>query len=46
MRSARFAHVRVDQGKPSRIQLANWQIVNVTSPANYFHVLRRQVINL
>jgi len=30
-------------GKQSRIQTANWQIVNVTSPANYFHVLRRQV---
>jgi 2-oxoglutarate dehydrogenase E1 component len=30
-------------GKQSRIQLANWQIVNVTTPANYFHVLRRQV---
>lgn len=21
----------------------NWQVVNVTTPANYFHVLRRQV---
>ena len=30
-------------GKQSRIQSANWQIVNVTTPANYFHVLRRQV---
>jgi 2-oxoglutarate dehydrogenase E1 component len=30
-------------GNPSRIQLANWQICNVTSPANYFHLLRRQV---
>ena len=27
----------------SRIQQANWQIVNCTTPANYFHVLRRQV---
>jgi len=25
------------------IQMANWQVVNVTTPANYFHVLRRQV---
>jgi 2-oxoglutarate dehydrogenase E1 component len=25
------------------VQAANWQIVNVTTPANYFHVLRRQV---
>jgi len=30
-------------GKQSRIQNANWQVVNVTTPANYFHVLRRQV---
>lgn len=27
----------------ARIQRANWQIVNMTSAANYFHVLRRQV---
>jgi 2-oxoglutarate dehydrogenase complex dehydrogenase (E1) component-like enzyme len=26
----------------SQIQSANWQIVNCTTPANYFHVLRRQ----
>ncbi|EEF33945.1 2-oxoglutarate dehydrogenase, putative [Ricinus communis] len=26
-----------------RIQKCNWQVVNVTTPANYFHVLRRQV---
>lgn len=26
-----------------QIQECNWQIVNVTTPANYFHVLRRQV---
>lgn len=24
-------------------QQINWQIVNCTTPANYFHVLRRQV---
>ena len=30
-------------GRQSRVQAANWQIVNVTTPANYFHVLRRQV---
>jgi len=29
-------------GKQSRVQLANLQVVNVTTPANYFHVLRRQ----
>ena len=24
-------------------QQVNWQVVNCTTPANYFHVLRRQV---
>ncbi|CAA2981358.1 2-oxoglutarate dehydrogenase, mitochondrial [Olea europaea subsp. europaea] len=27
----------------TQIQEYNWQVVNVTTPANYFHVLRRQV---
>lgn len=27
----------------SQIQAANWQVVNTTTPANYFHVLRRQI---
>jgi hypothetical protein len=27
----------------TQIQNANWQVVNCTTPANYFHVLRRQV---
>ncbi|XP_028805123.1 2-oxoglutarate dehydrogenase, mitochondrial [Neltuma alba] len=26
-----------------QIQECNWQIVNVTTPANFFHVLRRQI---
>jgi len=26
-----------------QIQESNWQVVNCTTPANYFHVLRRQV---
>lgn len=26
-----------------QIQECNWQVVNITTPANYFHVLRRQV---
>jgi 2-oxoglutarate dehydrogenase E1 component len=30
----------------SQIQKCNWQIVNCTTPVNYFHVLRRQVCNL
>lgn len=27
----------------TQIQNANWQVVNCTTPANYFHVLRRQI---
>ncbi|KAG9453077.1 hypothetical protein H6P81_005981 [Aristolochia fimbriata] len=27
----------------TQIQECNWQVVNVTTPANYFHVLRRQI---
>ncbi|KAI7740491.1 hypothetical protein M8C21_005984 [Ambrosia artemisiifolia] len=27
----------------NQIQKCNWQVVNVTTPANYFHVLRRQI---
>lgn len=27
----------------TQIQKANWQVVNITTPANYFHALRRQV---
>jgi 2-oxoglutarate dehydrogenase E1 component len=26
-----------------QIQYTNWQIVNCSTPANYYHVLRRQV---
>ncbi|XP_002966013.2 2-oxoglutarate dehydrogenase, mitochondrial [Selaginella moellendorffii] len=26
-----------------QIQECNWQVMNVTTPANYFHVLRRQI---
>uniref|UniRef100_A0A7S2R3E7 2-oxoglutarate dehydrogenase, mitochondrial n=1 Tax=Eucampia antarctica TaxID=49252 RepID=A0A7S2R3E7_9STRA len=26
-----------------QIQLCNWQVVNCTTPANYFHCLRRQI---
>ncbi|GJN05333.1 hypothetical protein PR202_ga22954 [Eleusine coracana subsp. coracana] len=36
----------IPEMKPSlcrQIQECNWQVVNVTTPANYFHVLRRQV---
>jgi len=31
-------------GRQERVQKANWAICNVTTPANYFHVLRRQVL--
>jgi len=27
----------------SQVQQQNWQVANVTTPANYFHLLRRQV---
>ncbi|KAM0026310.1 putative oxoglutarate dehydrogenase (succinyl-transferring) [Helianthus debilis subsp. tardiflorus] len=27
----------------TQIQACNWQVVNVTTPSNYFHVLRRQL---
>ena len=29
--------------RDAQIRSANWQVVNVTTPANFFHVLRRQV---
>jgi len=31
-------------GRQQQAQAANWAVVNVTTPANYFHVLRRQVV--
>ncbi|CAE7938957.1 ogdh, partial [Symbiodinium sp. KB8] len=31
------------EGARFQIQRSNWQVVNVTTPAQYFHVLRRQV---
>jgi 2-oxoglutarate dehydrogenase E1 component len=33
----------MDPDQTRQIQLGNWQIVNASTPANYFHVLRRQV---
>merc|ERR1719436_1998476 len=32
---------KADFGR-EQIQKANWQVVNITTPANYFHALRRQ----
>jgi hypothetical protein len=33
----------MDEDVRRQIQHTNWQIVNCTTPANYYHVLRRQV---
>lgn len=33
----------MDEANRGQIQATNWQIVNCTTPANYFHVLRRQL---
>eukprot|EP00172_Hildenbrandia_rubra_P002462 Plantae.Rhodophyta-Hildenbrandia_rubra.ctg33209.p1 GENE.Plantae.Rhodophyta-Hildenbrandia_rubra.ctg33209~~Plantae.Rhodophyta-Hildenbrandia_rubra.ctg33209.p1 ORF type:complete len:551 (-),score=95.02 Plantae.Rhodophyta-Hildenbrandia_rubra.ctg33209:577-2046(-) len=33
----------MDEEQRTQIQHANWQVVNPSTPANYFHVLRRQV---
>ena len=33
----------MDEAQRRQIQERNWQIVNCTTPANYFHVLRRQI---
>eukprot|EP01111_Echinosteliopsis_oligospora_P000442 TRINITY_DN1046_c0_g1_i1.p1 TRINITY_DN1046_c0_g1~~TRINITY_DN1046_c0_g1_i1.p1 ORF type:complete len:1033 (-),score=255.52 TRINITY_DN1046_c0_g1_i1:43-3141(-) len=32
-----------EEGESKQIQHSNWQIVFCTTPANYFHVLRRQI---
>ncbi|KAI0565325.1 2-oxoglutarate dehydrogenase E1 component [Gracilaria domingensis] len=33
----------MDAATSKQIQACNWQVVNPSTPANYFHVLRRQV---
>ncbi|XP_050208860.1 uncharacterized protein LOC126659602 [Mercurialis annua] len=33
----------MESSQRKQIQECNWQVVNVTTPANYFHVLRRQI---
>jgi 2-oxoglutarate dehydrogenase E1 component len=33
----------MDKSKRMQIQNSNWQVVNCSTPANFFHVLRRQV---
>ena len=32
-----------DEKASKQIQLANWQLVNCSTPANFFHALRRQI---
>jgi 2-oxoglutarate dehydrogenase E1 component len=39
-----FVIPEMDPTLRKQIQECNWQVVNVTTPANYFHVLRRQVL--
>ena len=31
------------EGERMQIQMTNWQVVNCSTPANYYHVLRRQI---
>eukprot|EP01018_Ginkgo_biloba_P020795 Gb_16333 [translate_table: standard] len=38
-----FVIPEMDPTLRKQIQECNWQIVNATTPANYFHVLRRQI---
>ncbi|KAG6554593.1 hypothetical protein Mapa_003611 [Marchantia paleacea] len=38
-----FVIPEVEASLRKQIQEVNWQVVNVTTPANYFHVLRRQI---
>jgi 2-oxoglutarate dehydrogenase E1 component len=33
----------MEESERMQIQRTNWQVVNCTTPANYFHVLRRQI---
>nr|AOE43333.1 oxoglutarate dehydrogenase [Rostrostelium ellipticum] len=33
-----------EEAERKQAQHSNWQVVNITTPANYFHVLRRQVL--
>jgi 2-oxoglutarate dehydrogenase E1 component len=36
-------HFPTEEERRFQIQNCNWQIVNLTTPANYFHALRRQI---
>ncbi|CAK7325637.1 unnamed protein product [Dovyalis caffra] len=41
--SSPYVLPEMEQTLKKQIQESNWQVVNVTTPANYFHVLRRQI---
>jgi len=34
---------KMAEDERKQIQMTNWQVVNCSTPANYFHVLRRQI---
>lgn len=38
-----FMIPHLEETMTRQVQERNWQVVNVTTPANYFHVLRRQI---
>ncbi|GJP55325.1 hypothetical protein CLOM_g14297 [Closterium sp. NIES-68] len=38
-----FVIPELEETMTRQVQGVNWQVVNVTTPANYFHVLRRQI---
>ena len=31
------------EGQIQQVQKTNWQVMNITTPANYYHALRRQL---
>jgi 2-oxoglutarate dehydrogenase complex dehydrogenase (E1) component-like enzyme len=37
---------KLEDGKSRQIQDCNLQVVNCTTPANYFHALRRQIVSV
>jgi len=37
------ANIDTLEGQIRQTQLNNWQVMNITTPANYFHALRRQL---
>jgi 2-oxoglutarate dehydrogenase E1 component len=39
----RFEYAGTYKAAEEQVQAHNWQVVNISTPANYFHVLRRQI---